>query len=205
MRLRRILLATLLPATLLGPAFVLASPASAGSTCHQETLTQGKGRTVEMRHNCFTPTLLQVAPGAEVTFLNRDTEPHTVTGAGGWGTGFKELFRDQGFRIRFQESGLYLYACVIHPGMMGAVNVGTGPGIELADSRSVTAPDDDLTTEQSSSEAESTEDLKVETASATEGSSAGSAGLIGLLVVGALTAGYGLGRVRRSGSSGTAG
>ena len=199
---RRPLLAILVPLALLAPALVPAAPASAGGTCHEETLSAAKGDAVEMRNNCFTPTVLQAAQGEEITFLSRDTEPHTVTGAGGWGTDFKELFRGQGFRVRFQEPGLYLYACAIHPGMMGAVYVGSDRGIEVANSRSVTPPDDDLTSGEPSSSAEGSEDLQVETASATGESSASFPAVAGLLGVGALAAGYGLGRLRRRTSSG---
>jgi plastocyanin len=208
MRLRRILLATLLPATLVGPALVLAAPAGAGGgggTCHFTSVTTGKGQAVEMRNNCFSPTVLHAPIGEAVTFVNRDAAPHTVTGAGEWGTGHKVVFRGQSFHLRFQEPGLYLYACVIHPGMIGAVYVGAGPGIDVANSDSVTSPDDDLTTEQSSSEEASADDLQVETASAAGESSGASPSLMGLLGVGALMVGYGLGRVRRRRSSGGAG
>src|SRR5215204_5860875 len=35
--------------------------------------------TVEIRNNAFNPPQLNVAPGTTVTFVNRDTVPHTAT------------------------------------------------------------------------------------------------------------------------------
>jgi plastocyanin len=196
MRLRRILLVTLIPAALLSPAFVLAGPAGAGGICHSTSVTSGKGQRVEMRDNCYSPTVLQAALGEAVTFVNRDSEPHTVTGAGGWGTGYKELSRGQSFRLRFQEPGLYLYACVIHLGMIGAVYVGAGRGIDVANSDSVTPPDD-VAADASSSETAGTEDLKTEAASASEDASGAPTGVVALLGAAAVGAGFGVGRLRR--------
>src|SRR3712207_496669 len=39
--------------------------------------------TVEIRNNAFVPAQLNVAPGTTVTFVNRDTVPHTVTADNG--------------------------------------------------------------------------------------------------------------------------
>jgi plastocyanin len=205
MRLRRILLVTLMPAALLGPAFVLAGPAGAGAICHSTSVTTGKGQMVEMRNNCYSPTVLQAAPGEAVTFVNRDMEPHTVTGAGGWGTGYKELSRGQSFHLRFQEPGLYLYACVIHPGMVGAVYVGGGRGIDVANSSSVTPPSDDVVADGTSTEAAVAEGLEAEATSATEDAPGPSTGLMALLGVAAIGAGYSLGRLRRRATGSKAG
>jgi plastocyanin len=197
MRLRRILLATLLPATLVGPALVLAGPAGAGGgTCHSTSVTTGKGQAVEMRNNCFSPTVLHAPLGEAVTFVNRDAAPHTVTGAGEWGTGQKEVFRGQSFRLRFREPGLYLYACMIHPGMIGAVYVGSGRGIDVANSDSVTPPDD-MAADGSSSETPGTEELETEAASASEDAPGAPTGVVALLGVAAVGAGFGIGRLRR--------
>jgi len=198
MRLRRTLLATLLPAALLGPAFVQLTPAPAGGICHSESVTEAKGQTVAMRNNCFSPMVLRVAPGETVTFVNRDTEPHTVTGAGDWGTGYKDLTTGQKFQVRLAEPGLYLFDCVIHPGMIGALYVDDGKGIEVADSRSVTvASAGSASDETGSDEAKPAVSFETEAASVTEvGPSVGS-GAMAVLGVAVLGAGYGLGRLRR--------
>jgi plastocyanin len=198
MRLRRTLLATLLPAALLGPAFIQLTPAAAGGICHSESVSEAKGQTVAMRNNCFWPRVLRAAPGETVTFVNRDTEPHTVTGAGDWGTGYKELTTGQKFQVRLAEPGLYLFDCVIHPGMVGAVYVDTGKGIEVADSRSVTvASAGSASDETGSGEAELADGLETEAAAVTEEAPSVGYGAMTVLGVAILGTGYGLGRLRR--------
>jgi plastocyanin len=200
------LLATLLPAALLGPAFVQSTPAIAGGTCHSESVSEAKGQTVAMRDNCFSPMVLHASPGETVTFVNRDTAPHTVTGAGNWGTGYKELSTGMRFQVRLREPGLYLFDCVVHPGMVGAIYVGNGKTIEVADSRSVTVqPEGSISDEAVSDESEATEELEAETASAAEETPSVGAGAVALLGLGALGAGYGLARLRRRTSDRRAG
>jgi plastocyanin len=196
MRLHRTLLATMLPVALLGPALLWSGPAVAGGVCHSETVSEAEGQTVAMRDNCFSPMVLHAKPGEIVTFVNRDGAPHTVTGSGGWGTGFTEMRPGMTFRVRLEERGLYLFDCVVHPGMVGAISVGGGKTIRVADSRSVIVAPEASTEETASGASGSTEGLAAETASAEEASTAG-AGALALVGVGALGAGYGLGRVRR--------
>lgn len=206
MRLRRTLLAILLLAALLGPALVQSTPALAGGICHRESVSLGRGQTVRMRNNCFSPMVLHAAPGETVTFVNRDTAPHTVTGAGDWGTGFKELSTGMRFQVRLPERGLYLFDCVIHPGMVGAIYVGNGKTIEVADSRSVTTVREGSVSDEGVLEgSESSEELEAETASAVEKPPSVGAGAMALLGLGALGTGYGLARVRRRTSDRRAG
>jgi plastocyanin len=101
-----------------------APPAEAGG-CHGR-LAQGRGDTVEMVNCTFTPSILRVVPGTEVTFVNRDHFAHNV-GAPGWGM-FKHMFRGDTFTATFEEPGIYPFACSYHPGMTGAVVVGDGSG-----------------------------------------------------------------------------
>jgi plastocyanin len=196
MRLRRSRFATLLPAALLGQVLLWAGPAAAGGTCHSETVSEAKGQTVAMRDNCFSPMVLHAEPGEIVTFVNRDEAPHTVTGAGDWGTGFKEMSPGMTFRVRLEERGLYLFDCVVHPGMIGAVVVGDGKAVRVADSRTVIA-EPEAWTEETASESDATEELAAETASAEEAAPPASVGAVAVVGVGALAAGYGLARVRR--------
>jgi plastocyanin len=69
----------------------------------------------------FEPATLDVAAGATVIWTNDGQAPHTVTGD----------FADSGildpgqtFSHTFAESGVYTYACAIHPQMTGTVRVG---------------------------------------------------------------------------------
>jgi len=103
--------------------------ASAGGGCfHGVPPSDGTGDTVRMTGNCFDATVLHVDPGTKVTWVNEDPYAHTVTGVGGtWGD-FTELERDDVVSYRFEGSGVYVYSCIIHPGMVGAVVVGDGSG-----------------------------------------------------------------------------
>lgn len=103
--------------------------ASAGGGCHRDSLgqTQGRGTTVEMRENCFGPTVLRVDPGAEVTFVNRDATMHRVDGVG-WG-GEAQLAEGQFLTQRFSSPGVYPFTCLLHLRMSGAIVVGDGQGM----------------------------------------------------------------------------
>lgn len=100
-------------------------PASAGGGCHGGA-TQGDGDTVAMSKACFTPSVLRVDPGTEVTFVNKDPVAHNVTAAG-WGY-FEDMSQGDAFRATFDEAGIFPYACTYHPGMTGAIVVGDGIG-----------------------------------------------------------------------------
>jgi plastocyanin len=102
-----------------------ASPALAGGGCHTGA-TDGTGDTVEIADACFTPTILRIAPGDAVTFVNTDPFVHNVT-ANGWGH-FDDLQPGERFRASFDTAGTYPYACTYHPGMSGAIVVGDGAG-----------------------------------------------------------------------------
>lgn len=102
-----------------------AFPASAGGGCHGGA-TQGEGDKVAMSKACFTPSVLRVNPGTEVTFVNKDPVVHNVS-ATGWGY-FEDMTEGQAFTATFDEPGVYPYACTYHAGMTGAIVVGDGTG-----------------------------------------------------------------------------
>jgi plastocyanin len=112
-------------AAFLAVLIVPVAPAAAGGGCHQG-VTQGDGGTVEMIDACFTPTILQVDPGETVTFVNTDPMTHNVT-ANVWGY-FEDLNEGDAFTATFDQPGIYPYACAYHPGMTGAIVVGSGTG-----------------------------------------------------------------------------
>ena len=102
--------------------------AGGGGCFHETAPSTGEGTSVEMIDNCFQATLLRVQPGAQVTWVNRDLASHTVTGVGGtWGS-FDEVAPGDRVAYSFKSNGIYLYSCLIHPGMVGAVVVGDGRG-----------------------------------------------------------------------------
>jgi plastocyanin len=111
---------------------VLATPtaAAAGGGCHMTERSERDTTVVEMRMNCFAPTVAHVETGDTVVFRNADEVAHTVTGLGGSIGGTTNLVLGQELRHRFDAPGTYPYSCVLHPGMVGAVVVdgGTDPG-----------------------------------------------------------------------------
>jgi plastocyanin len=122
MRRRLLLLAAVLAATLV--AAVLAVPAAlAGGYCHKPA-TDERGTTVTMRDYCFSPTVLRVPTGGQVTFVNRDEVAHPTVGRGSdWGVEGGVAGRAV---VRFDEPGIYPYFCHEHIGMIGVVVVGDG-------------------------------------------------------------------------------
>ncbi len=106
-----------------GPAF-----AGGGGCLRGEPPVDGAWTTIELIDACFTPAVTHVASGSQVTWVNRDAFEHNVIGIGGsWGTGETLLKGDQ-ISYRFDANGVYVYACYLHPGMVGAVVVGDGSG-----------------------------------------------------------------------------
>jgi plastocyanin len=172
-------------------AFLPGLPAQAGGYCQEGKVTEGSGTTVTMGKNCFTPTVLRTDVGSEVTWVNKDPEAHTVTGAGGgWGSGHKEAAPATTMTFRFKEPGVYSYSCLLHPGMTGTVVVGNGNGKGAAV--------EEITVEPVSATAARSPAAKapepVESSNSTTGAWAGIA--IGAAVLGG-GVGYGLGRRRR--------
>lgn len=91
---------------------------------------------VEMDWCAFLPTVAHVEPGNTVTFRNLSRGmPHTVTGVGGGMLGWEQRTDETLTWTAPNESGVYPYACVLHPGMVGAIVVGD------ADAGSVGASD----------------------------------------------------------------
>jgi plastocyanin len=123
---RRRRLRALVPLLAVLAATVLAAaPASAGSGCHAPA-TEGRGTTVALVDLCFTPTVLRVASGTTVTFVNRDTMAHPLSRPGGeWG--WDGMVGDRA-TVRLEQAGTYPFFCYVHPGMVGVVVVGDGRG-----------------------------------------------------------------------------
>ena len=98
--------------------------AGGGGGCHKPP-TDARGVTVTMQDACFSPTVIRVAPGSVVTWVNQDPLLHSVVRAGpqlvGQATG-----AGTSFKAHFGRQGVYPYYCAQHPGMIGAVVVGDG-------------------------------------------------------------------------------
>ncbi len=80
--------------------------------------------SVEIAEFSFSPDVVDVEPGAEVTWRNDDPTAHTVTAEdGSFDSGTIEP--SDGFAQRFMEPGTYTYFCQIHPTMRASVRVAT--------------------------------------------------------------------------------
>jgi len=70
----------------------------------------------------FGPAKVTVAAGQNVTWTNVDDSPHQVVIAGkGTRTGL--MLKGQSQSVRFDEAGMFPYACSLHPGMKGTIEV----------------------------------------------------------------------------------
>ena len=134
---RRLRVLVLLPAVLAATVLAAAPPAAAGGGCHRPA-TEGRGTTLALTELCFSPNVLRVAPGTEVTILNRDALPHPLGRPGGeWA--WEGNVGDR-VTVRLDRDGIYPFFCYAHPGMVGVVVAGDGRGVgtgvvEVADSQ----------------------------------------------------------------------
>ena len=76
------------------------------------------GDTVTMAQIAFKPTTLVVARGAEVSFVNKDTAPHTVTQTGG---SIDSGVLNPGKTFTLKVSDAFEYTCTIHPSMKAKI------------------------------------------------------------------------------------
>lgn len=106
--------------------------AQAGDPCwHDQArppVTEGTGSIVKLDTCAFLPTITRVPVGTTVRFINSATIEHMVTGANlAWGiTGDKRLGTGDEFSAPFDKPGVYPFTCLLHPGMTGAIVVGSG-------------------------------------------------------------------------------
>ena len=70
----------------------------------------------------FTQSVVRVATGTDLTWLNQDPAEHTVTAEGGV-FGSDALPQGQQFSTWFDAPGMFAYFCAIHPAMRGRVEV----------------------------------------------------------------------------------
>src|SRR5512132_1778389 len=138
---RRLRVLVLLPAVLAATVLAAAPPAAAGGGCHRPA-TEGRGTTRALTELCFSPNVLRVAPGTEVTIVNRDALTPPLGRPGGeWAWEGKVGDR---VSVRLDRDGIYPFFCYAHPGMVGVVVAGDGRGVgtgvvEVADPEPVPA------------------------------------------------------------------
>ena len=101
------------------------------------TVTNAPGSSYvgcEETNSCFLPSAVTIDAGGTVTWENDDTAAHTSTSgsategpSGVWDSSL--IMAGSQFSHTFNSTGAYLYFCMIHPWMVGAVAV--GPSAEL--------------------------------------------------------------------------
>ena len=134
---RRLRALVLLPIVLAAAVLAAAPPAAAGGGCHRPA-TEGRGTTLALAELCFSPNVLRVAPGSEVTIVNRDTLTHPLGRPGGeWA--WEGNVGDR-VTVRLGGDGVYPFFCYAHPGMVAVVVAGDGRGagtgvVQVADSQ----------------------------------------------------------------------
>lgn len=76
--------------------------------------------TVAIEGFKFAPANLTVAVGDTITFVNKDSAPHTATARGGaFDTG--RLGRGESATVTIGAAGSFDYICSFHPAMKGTV------------------------------------------------------------------------------------
>ena len=110
-------------------SLVILVPATAtagGGGCHGGYTPDARSSRVALQNFCMDPLVVRVPHGGTVTWTNTDDAMHNVLGPGrSWGD-YQELRRGESISWRFDTDGTFPYVCTLHPGMAGAVVVGTG-------------------------------------------------------------------------------
>ena len=107
--------------------FPFGSTANAGGGGCSEPVASKTTTSPQIHRWCFSPSITRVAPGAEVTWTNRDPDRHNVQGVNFlWIS--RPLDRGESVTVRFNREGTFPYVCQYHLGMLGAVVVGDGVG-----------------------------------------------------------------------------
>ena len=105
------------------------SAGGGGNTATSVSIVSGASSLTD---TAYSPNPIQVSVGAAVTWTNNDAQPHTVTsGSNGQpdnkfnsSPNFTPLLNPgQTFSFTFTEAGEYPYFCLLHPNMVGTVNV----------------------------------------------------------------------------------
>jgi plastocyanin len=110
------------------PLFVaIAFAAGAAIAFAADPATQAAApATVVINGYDYNPSILTVAPGTTVTWVNEDDIPHTVVSAPNVRS--KPLDSEDKFSFTFTTPGTYKYFCSLHPHMTGTIVVQTATG-----------------------------------------------------------------------------
>jgi plastocyanin len=85
--------------------------------------TGNKQNRIEIKDFAFNPQTLTVKSGEQITWVNRDEEPHTVVSVEKQFKKSTALDTDQTFTVTAGAPGTYTYFCSVHPKMTGTIVV----------------------------------------------------------------------------------
>lgn len=71
----------------------------------------------------FQPAMIRVKTGDQVTWMNSESMPHTLTSRDSGTLASARLNRGSTFSHTFEQPGTYTYYCALHPSMTGIVIV----------------------------------------------------------------------------------
>jgi plastocyanin len=89
----------------------------------QESGGGGGGKQVTMEGIKFNPANVTVSVGDTVTWTNKDTVGHDVTGDSFKSGAAGGLQNGDTFEQTFDKAGTFDYVCTVHPGMEGTITV----------------------------------------------------------------------------------
>lgn len=102
-------------------------PSSGGSASGGASSAQSTGKaaggalTISIKDYKYMPETVDVASGARVTWVNRDSAPHTATAGSTFDTG--TLKQGDSKVLTLSKSGSYAYVCQFHAFMKATVVV----------------------------------------------------------------------------------
>ena len=105
------------PAPVFDPAPVSAPAESADSISVDKA-----AKEVLIQNFIFSQPIINIKKGDTVTWINKDSAPHTVTGESG-GPSSQTLKLNDSYSFKFDKSGEFPYICAFHPSMKGRVVV----------------------------------------------------------------------------------
>jgi plastocyanin len=98
------------------------SPAAGSAATQRQTSAVGVN-TVTIQNFAFAPAALTVKVGTTVTWINQDSDAHTVTSQHQGPLKSAALSTGNRYSYTFTKPGSYSYLCTIHPFMTATVTV----------------------------------------------------------------------------------
>lgn len=104
------------------PTMPVSSVTPTPSTSVSKTPAPVSHISISIQNLAFTPASVTVHKGTTVTWTNRDSVSHTVTGDNG-GPSSSAISSGESYSYTFNALGTFPYHCSIHPSMVASVQV----------------------------------------------------------------------------------